>query len=186
MIQKYLDLVTSEHRTKENFIAWLTAALEKTEDAANATSATLEAFDLDNAVGAQLDIIGTVIGRTRYLNFDPVQGTPKLDDNTYRLILKAKILQNQWGGTIPEIQAIWQTVFPQYGLIIQDNQDMTMKATVVGTSSALENNLIHNNYIVPKPAGVSIVYEFTEINDLNIYFGFAVQDGTFETIQQTI
>lgn len=185
-IEKYLNLVTSEHRNKPNFIAWLTSALEKVEDAAGAISGITSAFDIDNAEGVQLDAIGEIVGRKRTLEFQPSDGSaPKLSDSAYRMVLKAKVLQNQWDGTIPGVHSIWKTVFPQYDLIIEDNQNMTMKVTVVGTSTPLQNILIQNHYIVPKPAGVGVIYEFSETANLNLYLGFAVQEGVFETVKQT-
>ena len=89
-------------------------------------------FDLDNAVGAQLDAVGVRIGRSRLIPYalqglffswgDPARGWGQglwkgpydvgtslyqLDDDTYRRLLRAKILANCWDGTIKGEEAIY-------------------------------------------------------------------------------
>jgi hypothetical protein len=185
MIDKYLDLITSQHRDKPKFIAWLTAPLEILDDIARVDIST--AFDLDNAVGAQQDVLGTIIGRKRILNFQPSDGsTPALDDETYKLALKAKIAQNQWDGTTEDMLAIWRSLFPDIDLYMVDNQDMSIKASIIGMSASIEQDLVNKGYILPKPQGVSVTYEFGDIDNLNIYFGMVFHEGTFETITQVV
>jgi hypothetical protein len=185
MIDKYLDLVTSQHRDKPKFIAWLSAPLEILDDIVNLDITT--AFDLDNAVGAQQDILGTIIGRKRTLDFQPSDGSaPVLEDTTYELALKAKIAQNQWDGTIDGMLAIWSSLFPDIDLYVTDNQDMSIKASIIGMAASVEQDLVNQGYVLPKPQGVSVAYEFGDIDNLNIYFGIVFHDGTFETITQVV
>ena len=50
---------------------------------------------------AQLDALGTLVGQSRQVPFQPSGGvSPILDDNTYRILLQAKIAQNQFDGQI--------------------------------------------------------------------------------------
>lgn len=182
---KYLNLITSEHKTKPKFMSWLNIALGYVDDAENASSSIIPAFDLDNAIGVQQDILGQIVGISRILSFQPSDGSsPVLDDDTFNLILRAKIAQNQWDGTTKGILDTWNNVLPGLNLYIADNQDMSMNAIVTGTSTLLQQNLIANGYIVPKPQGVSIQYEFEDLINLNEYFAMPVQEGTFETIIQ--
>lgn len=184
---KYLNIVTSQHRDKPKFIAWLTDNLDKSEDIYQMLQNTIDDFDIDTAVGNQLDIIGELVGRSRNLNFQPTDGSnPVLEDNDYRNYLKARILQNQWDGTIKDMQEIFATIFPNSQLIIQDNQDMSMKATIIGATDPLTINLIENGFYIPKPAAVAITYEFATIGDLPLYFGMAVHEGSVETYPQVI
>jgi len=182
MIQYYLDKVTSQHQ-KPKFLAWLTVGLWLFKDISSVDINS--SFEMDNATGVQLDIVGQILGRSRILPFQPLFDiSPVMDDTVYRLVLKAKVLQNQWDGTIPGIYEIWDVIFPNVDLYITDNQNMTMKATVIGMHGVLEQQLISNGYIVPKPATVGILYEFAENVDMNIYYGFVVQEGTIETVIQ--
>lgn len=93
----------------------------------------------------------------------PVQTAPTspiLDDSLYRIILKAKIILNQWKGTKAELYDFWTRYFPQYPVFIQDNQDMTMNVLIYGMAPGILQDLVRNGYIVPKPAGVRINYAF--------------------------
>ncbi|CQR71692.1 hypothetical protein SOV_04880 [Sporomusa ovata DSM 2662] len=158
-IDTYLNLVTSQYRDSPNFINWLTTALQKGEDITELLSQFESKFDIDTAVGKQLDTLGELIGRSRKLTFQPSNGvSPILDDEPYRTVLKAKIAINQWDGTIPGVYEYWNVLFPQLYLEIYDNQDMTMDIIVVGLSSTLLQQLLQNGYLTPKPEGVRVNY----------------------------
>lgn len=157
-IDKYLDRITSEHRDKPKFISWLTSTLTKVDDIYNCLAAMDDAFDLDKAVGKQLDVLGELIGVSRTLTFQPPDLSSLLNDETYRLILKAKIGKNMWRGTIPEIQDIWNGMFTDLKLDLVDNQDMSMTAAIYGVLDELRELLIANGYIIPKPSGVRLNY----------------------------
>lgn len=60
----------------------------------------------------------------------------KLDDNNYRTVLKAKIIQNQWRGTKQEIYDFWAQNFPDKPILVVDNQDMSYNVLIVGYSPA--------------------------------------------------
>lgn len=185
--EKYLEIVTSQHRDKPNFIAWLTQALDKSEDLYTMLIGVTNSFDIDTAVGSQLDIIGKIVGRSRNLTFQPTDGSePVLEDNDYRQYLKGKILQNQWDGTIEDMQIIFNTIFPNSQLIVKDNQDMTMKVTIIGATDPLTINLIENGFYIPKPAAVGITYEFATNGDLPLIIGIPIHEGSFETYTQVI
>ena len=158
-IQKYLDLVTSQHSNRPNFIALLTSFLTTVDDAVSLISDLETHFDLDLATGAQLDTLGEVIGIGRTLHFQPPDNfSPALDDDTYRLILRTKITKNQWDGTTPQIYTLWQNIFTDLQLQVIDHQDMSMTAAITGVISELRQVLIANGYIIPKPTGVAINY----------------------------
>lgn len=159
--QYYLNLVTSLYRDKPKFIAWLSTFLDKAHDILTVLEAIDAAFDLDNAVGEQLNILGKVVGQERTVDFQPTDGSsPILDDGTYRTLLKAKIVKNLWKGQIDELQPVWKNLFPDGDIIIRDNQDMTMDVGVLGNVPLIVRDLIKYGYIVPKPQSVRINYYF--------------------------
>lgn len=160
-IIRYLNLVTSEHQNKPKFAAWLSAPLGIIDDVTTLANIFDLYFDIDEAIGAQLDVLGQILGVSRIVTFQPSESvSPILTDDYYRLVLKAKILKNQWDGTISKIYELWNTIFSDAYLIIQDNQDMTLIAQVFGLSSSLQQDLVTNGYIVPKPQGVTMNYLF--------------------------
>ncbi len=60
---------------------------------------------IDNAIGAQLDVIGRRVGQSR-------EG---MDDEVYRVWLRARMLLNRCSGTAPEIVAIFKLLLPVIG-----------------------------------------------------------------------
>jgi hypothetical protein len=154
-IDKYLNLITSQHKVQPKFMAWISAPLSIVAD--NVTSEIPSSFDIDNATGAQLDTLGVSAGISRVLRFQPSGGSsPILDDNNFRLAMKAKIARNQWDGTIPQMYDVWNSLFPDIGLSIVDNQNMTMSALVDGQLDAVAVELVAGGYIIPKPPGVGL------------------------------
>lgn len=161
----YLNLIPSEHRLSPNFINWLTFGIQKLQDDNSSALDIINAFDLDTATGTQLDIIGTLVGISRQLDFQPRSDISSvLDDVYYRLLLRARIVWNQWKGTIKELYEAWQVIFPAGNLLIMDNQDMSMDIVVSGNFSVMERELINNGLIVPKSEGVRINYIIIEEN----------------------
>jgi len=160
----YLRRITPQHRHPK-FMEWLAANLKPHLEAEEVLMGMDEDFDLDNARGKQLDVLGQIVGRSRVLSFDPVDGSsPILKDDIFELLIRAKISANQWDGTIPGVQALWENLFPEYQLIIHDNQNMTMDLYIVGLVSMLEMELMSRGYIAPKPMGVWINYTFVTVH----------------------
>jgi hypothetical protein len=120
-----------------------------------------QAFDMDFAVGPQLDIIGQWIGIDRELPFQPSGGvSPILDDTTYRLLLRAKMAQNNWNGQIGSLYTIWHQLFPTGTIAFQDNQNMTATIFLTGSFSSVIQDMIVNGLIVPRPETVQYTYIF--------------------------
>lgn len=183
--EDYLNLITSEHRDKPRFVETVAATTAPFSAIQNVLNGLLRDFDIDHAVGVQLDAVGAWIGRSRRIDtplvgvyfawddlasngwdsgiwkgpFDPDSGLVGLPDDAYRVLLKAKIAANNWDGTIPGAYAIWETVFTNSQLVIQDNQDMSMVVGIAGQPlSIVEQALLTNGYIPLKPAGVRVQY----------------------------
>ena len=160
----YLSLITSEHQGQPKFTAWLNAALGMIQDAQNFAASLYTRYDIDSAVGTQLDKIGEVLGRTRRLPFQPSNSaSPIMDDVTYRLVLRAVVTEAHFDGTAESLYDLFQTVLTNTGLLfdITDNQDMSMSVIVFGTTTTLISDLLNHGYIVPKPEGVSITINVT-------------------------
>lgn len=189
-IQPYLDLITSQHKTKPNFNAWLSSALAKVYDGLSTTNSINAAFDIDSAVGGQLDVIGEILGRSRNLPFQPGNGSsPTLSDDNYRISLKAKVIQNGWDGTIPSIYSIWYGLFSDLSMTIVDNQNMTM-SVLIDSNNQMDpviTEMIAAGYIVPKPAGVGlIIIEVTKVFENQYMAGWVTTDETMSLSQANI
>jgi hypothetical protein len=185
-ITHYLDRITSEYNDKPLFMAVVAAFVQPFADIAALLDTIPGLFDLDFAVGDQLDKVGRWVGRTRFLTtpltgiyfafdtdgvgldqgiwyetFNPISGLIRLPDEPYRTLLRATIAANNWDGTIPGAYAIWQTLFPlSSGLIflLQDNGDMTMDQILLGTglTDPVIAALFSTGALDLKPAGVRV------------------------------
>ena len=180
---EYLALITSEHRNKPKFVATVSASVSPFAKLQEVLRSLPKEFDIETAVGVQLDAVGVWIGRSRYVGepisgvymewdgtaavgweggvwkgpFDPSEGIVNLPDDSYRLLLKAKIAANNWDGTIPGAYAVWEQIFTGSYIIMEDLQDMTMAIGVSGIPlSALDTELLERGYLPLKPAGVRI------------------------------
>jgi len=161
LLSAYQDLITSEHKGKPKYMATVTALLNHSTDIFNCAVFMDDNFDLDLANGQQEDILGRLVGASRTLPYTPDRGlSPVLDDAAYRNLIRAKIAQNVWKGGIEDLAEIWRLLFGA-GIIIQDNQDMTMDVLVIGINDAITQEMISQGLIVPKPQSVGINYAFS-------------------------
>lgn len=160
LLNDYLDLVTSQHRTKPKYTAMLSEVFQMYVDLASAFEDINFRMNIETAVGDQLDKIGEYIGQTRKLDVELVGVSDELNDDDYRFLLKSKIAQNKWNGTIEQLYEIWEQMFPDISLVVYDNQDMTCSLLIVGTMSNVQIQLFNLNFLVPKPCGVKYNYIF--------------------------
>ena len=158
LLDGYRKLLTSQYKTRPKLTSWLLWLLSEGLTYKNTVQEFLDAFNLDTAIGVQLDIIGQIVGVDRLLSFHPADGSsPLMDDPTYRMVIKARIIQNTWKGTLDELYEAWAVLFPEVRYFqIQDLQNMTYNVVIMGAFTPLERELITNGYIVPKPEGVRI------------------------------
>ena len=202
----YLNLVTSEHADKPKFLASISASIQAWADLSVLLDSITTLYDLDIAVGQQLDIVGQWVGISRNLKlsiagiyfafdtsnvgfdqgvwqgpFDPDSGLVQLPDDHYRLLIKATILNNVWDGTTDHAYILANTVFQSYGLslFIEDPCNLTMNLDLIGSGApdALTLALFTGGYLSIKPAGVHIANYYTQYNPGPL-FAFDLNDGT--------
>lgn len=198
-ISDYTALITSEHSDKPRFTATIATLAQPLVDQMNVLQSMPGKFDLDNAVGAQLDDVGLWVGVSRKIRtpltgiyfsfdidglgfdqgtwkgpFDPDTGLTVLDDDTYRLVIRAKIGANHWDGTLESSAAILNSIFAaDTHVFIEDHQDMSMTIGIAGkVPSAVFLALLAGGYIPLKPEGVRVTYTIVTTVDGSPLFGF--------------
>jgi hypothetical protein len=179
----YTTLVTSAHNKRSRFMETIALLTGGVASITEAIADVPTAFDVDVAEGAQLDVLGRWVGVSRvqrvpvstlYFSFDvPGQGwdqapwkgayessstTTVLDDDTYRVLIKAKIGGNYWRGSREEYDAVASTAFLELGVEVYlvDNLDMTVDLFIDGTPSAELLSMLRGGLTPPKVAGVRI------------------------------
>lgn len=204
-VENYTNLITSEHKKKARFLATLQAVLKPIVQVQDVLTSIPSKFDVDTAVGNQLDVVGQWVGVSRFIRtpltgiyfewdgvatvgwdsgiwqdeFAPTTGLTELPDEFYRILIKAKIAANRWDGTIPSAYAIWREIFQDNTVLIQDLQDMSMVVGIVGQPlDAVTQALLTGGYLSLKPEGVRINYYAIPLDDSPI-FGWDSEDGGF-------
>lgn len=157
-MSKYTELITNYHVTKPLFPQHIDLITRPFTDIAAVATDMIRKFDLDTAVGEQLDALGLWIGRDRnvavpisnvYFSwdtdglgwdqgnwqgpYDPDSGFTVLSDDVYRLVLKAQIAINQWDGTVGGLEDLLERVFEGTGIDMQiiDNMDMSITINAI-------------------------------------------------------
>lgn len=232
-ITPYTGLITSEHNTKPRFLALVSALVQPLADSAVLLAGLPQAFDLDTAVGAQLDVVGQWVGRTRNLKtpvtgvffsldtsgvgfdqgiwwspYTPTTGIEVLPDDQYRLILRARIMNNQWDGSLGQAYSIIDSIFlnvdspsPRLGStfvlgqsalgytpiqlpFIQDNADQSM---LVGLSrkvpDALTLSMLTQGLLNVRPSGVQVTAYYT-VTENSPMFALDIENDTFGGFDQ--
>lgn len=158
-VKQYTDLITSEHAAKPKFNAYNEAFLDMLLDTAGALYDCMDMYDIETATGDQLDKIGEVVGVSRKLPQTDYNLPAVLDNETYRLLIKSKILQNRWDGTMGGWVIIMEQLFPSNAYDIVDNFDMSVDVLIIDPDfDETLVSLLSLGYILPKPSGVRINY----------------------------
>jgi len=201
----YLDLVTSEHRSRARFMATLTTLIQTLVDDQVIIADMPHLFDLDSAIGDQEDKLGQWVGASRTLKvplsgvyftldvdglgldqgvlqgpFDPNTYLTNLPDEAFRLLLRAKVLNNKWDGTTPSAYAIWAALFADSGLgiLIQDTCQMHMILALTGPlPDILTLSLFLGGYLNVRPDGVAIDYYMTPGVPSTPYLGLDLESS---------
>jgi hypothetical protein len=133
-------------------------------------------FSLDDATGKQEDVLGEIVGVGRVVTFQPAKGlSPVLDNEAYRQLLRSRIARNTWKGGVQDLQDTWRVLFGE-GIIVQDNQDMTIDVVTIGLDSQIVQDMIQHGLIVPKPQSVGINYYFAD----DAVFGYDMETATIK------
>lgn len=206
-MSKYTDLITNYHAVKPLFFDHIDLSTRPLIDVSNAMTGLIPAFDIDSAVGVQLDILGEWIGRSRIVSdpisgiyfewdteglgydqgvwqgpYDPDTGYTSLSDETYRIILKAKIAINNWNGENDSFKTIIDSALEGSGLEMQivDNQDMSISVLVFPVTDMSDVSLeliaaIRQGYLTVKAAGVWSAGAETP-SEGEKFFGFDIEN----------
>lgn len=185
---EYTDLIAGYHVDKPKYQEWVYTLTEPLRLARERLTNLRRDFDVDTAIGTQLDAIGVRVGIPRTLPvrltgvyfaldndggvgldfgvwkgiYDPDDGTTTLDDETYRGVIKAKILANMWNGQNGTLPEFLSKILANFGLNakVMDMQDFqTMRVAIHLTKSETPPivwELITRRIIDITAAGVTI------------------------------
>ena len=168
-----------QYRNGEKFRQWV-GILPKIaqEDLEKPLDLLIDILDIDRQEGAQLDLLGRIVGVVRRLIevddatsvFDLGGGqmgddssqltaptyttSSQFGDAVFRLLIRARIARNNSEATLDEVSRAVQIVVPDNIVRVRDNQDMTFELTFLDVLSPIERFVIKNYDIIPRPQGV--------------------------------
>lgn len=196
---KYQRLITPYHKKKPKFYDHISLITAPFLGIQQTTNQLTNDFDLDSSIGNQEDAVGLWVGIGRNIRtpitdvyfsldtdglgfdlgswkgpYDSLTGFTRLDDETYRTILRAKIQANHWDGTVETLSDIYQSIFPdgRTKIFAVDNFDMTMTIYIAGEQiSSVMRAVIAQGYLDVKPAGVGVT-NYIISTEAGALFGF--------------
>lgn len=185
----FTGLITTEHQDKPRYFLTVSLSTQGYADQIALCNQAYDLYDLDNAVGAQLDAVGLWVGFSRSLALeyvtevyftwgavgagwnqgvwwgfgDPENGAPNLSDNQYRRLLKLKIAANNFDGTLPTaIKIIEMAVADDNCTVTATEGYMSVVFTISGPISEFMKIALVGGYPPLKPAGINVIYQFSE------------------------
>lgn len=179
--QYYADLLILQYRGKPKAYAQIEAMVDPVI-MNQLPTAVQNAFNLDSAIGTQLDVAGKYAGVTRYVN--DFSGPVTLGDDDFRQFIKIAIARNAASSSLDAIQNLLQLFFS--GVIyIFDYRNMHISYWF--NSLEISNELAQvfvTSGLLPRPMGVQlgeIVYlpasdSNPDTPQFNNAFGFALND----------
>lgn len=175
------DRIYAQYRDKPKAVAWYAIARQLGGSIEAAAQAVRKSYDIDTAVGEQLNVIGRIVVAPRSfvgsipMNpglFDLTDGDEfgdddamfsaltidqdgQLSDELYRLVIKAKIVKNNGDATIENILDGMNFLLPKAQVLrVTDGEDMSFSIEFYGEITNLERFALLNAGLVPKPQAV--------------------------------
>lgn len=175
------DRIYAQYRNKPKAVQWYEIARKMGGSLESAGEAVRKSYDIDTAVGEQLNVIGRIVVAPRSfigsipMNpglFDLTDGDEfgnddamfsaltidqdgLLSDDLYRLVIKAKIVKNNGDATAENILAGMNFLLPKADVLrVTDGEDMSFSIEFYGQITSLERFALLNAGLVPKPQAV--------------------------------
>lgn len=179
---EYKELITRDHKTprnqnvdRTNFDRFVEAILSEGIDMVNFLLDFPDLFNLENASGIALDMIGTLVGASRKLKYT-IGDVSVLDDEYYRILIMSMISAESWDGTNESLVNVLRNVFEGFNVSFIDggvytvSAPMTMQYTIEGDFEDDDIALIANSLGLISPAGVGVTCEAAgNVIDLTAY-----------------
>lgn len=200
-VSDYIGLLPSAGSVQPKFVALLSALLDGLVDVQICVLKMPTDFDIDFALGVQLDAVGERVGLSRKLAApiagvyfsldtesvgldegvilgpnDPTEALASLDDETYRLVLKIKARANNWDGSLEQAQQMLGAVAGAgTNIFMQDRFNMSADVGVSGkVPSKLFVSLLKQLSSFLRPGAVKIETAYVTSTNETPLFGLDV------------
>jgi len=100
-----IDLLIEQYRGRPRIEGLIAAMLGESQSVEDAFAELAIEGNVDTAAGAQLDILGRIVGQERLA----------LDDETFRTFIRVRVRVNRSNGTPEDIHSIFRLLYPDVG-----------------------------------------------------------------------
>ncbi len=174
--QQSQSRVYAQYSDKPKAFEWCGINGDLANELEIAFESVADSYNIDDAGTDELNTLGVIVdisrsfeGQVEYdtfqfgssqfggsiTQFRPLAGVTdqELNNDIYRLLIKAKIAKNNSDSTIDDIILSLREIVSTNDITIEDPEDMSF-AVVFGSLNKIEKLVITNFNIVPKPQGV--------------------------------
>lgn len=174
LLDYYADLLILQYKTQPKARATI-QALANEAYSADILDGIINGFNIETAVGKQLDILGKYIGLSRNAkNIIPSTQTIVLTDEQYRLLLKLKLIVNVNFSSTAQIK---EGLYNLFGNDIQmyDDRDMTLEYWMTTDFQDLIGVILGEN-LLPLPMGLGCKLIVID-DDIHKFYGYYTASG---------
>ena len=176
------DRIYAQYRNKPNAKAWYSIVPTLGLEICNAFEAVRTSYNIDTAVGAQLDVIGRIVVIDRSYESSVAwdstmwgqqsvqwggagmqwQSTGQtinneISDAIFRTLIKAKIAKNNSDATLDGVVEALMYITDATPIRVIDNEDMTMSVSFGSQLDNITRFVLDTFDIVPRPQGVEFL-----------------------------
>lgn len=201
--------IYAQYADKPKAVAWYNITPAMAQPLFDTFDAVRMSYDIDTAVGAQLDVIGRIVvidrGFESFVVFDPdtyfggsgdacqFGGTDsqfestgsvlsqEVSDAIFRVLIRAKIAKNNNDATLDGIASALSFITESSPIRVVDNENMTMSVSFGSELTDIERFVFNTFDVVPRPQGVRFLgyVEETAITQFGGAFGFGDTRASF-------
>lgn len=158
-VEKSLSRIYMQYKNSPKLIQWIKTLPEISQISIEEQAEKIQSsIDIENSIGDQLDICGRIVGfKSRPSFSSSIDSKPSLvDDDTYRVLIKAKLFKNNSFSTLDEIKTAIDYIL-KINSRVMDGQNMTLRVMWFEQSvSAVYLNALDEHDLLPRPQGVKL------------------------------
>lgn len=201
--------IYAQYANKPKAVAWYNITPAMAQPLFDTFDAVRISYDIDTAVGAQLDVIGRIVvidrGFESFVVFDPDTyfggsgdacqfggidsqfestgsvSSQEVSDAIFRVLIRAKIAKNNNDATLDGIASALSFITESSPIRVVDNENMTMSVSFGSELTYIERFVFNTFDVVPRPQGVRFLgyVEETAITQFGGAFGFGDTRASF-------
>jgi hypothetical protein len=164
-VEQALELLLEQFKGSPKLAGLLRAYIGQVQNLEDLLHTLLSERTLETAVGEQLDVLGRIVNQSR----------GSLDDDGYRVWLRARIALNRSSGTPEDVMGLMTRILPGQTMTLLESFPAAFILTLVEPVTPIEATQALALIDLVKPIGVQSILIYT-VDDGSTTFQFASGD----------